>query len=459
MAQSYDVIVIGSGTAGQTAAYDLNEKGLTVGVVEQSDRPGGTCALQGCQAKKWFYEGTEVVARSRHMAGIGIDKPADASWMALRDAKNQFTKGVPQRTVDGLEDAGIDLIRGRARFLDDQSIDVDGRRVSARFFVVATGAVPAPLTFEGSQHLITSDQFMELERLPDHIVFVGGGFISFEFAHFSVRLGSHDARCTILEAGDRVLGPFDKEMVDLLHKASSQAGIAVQCRAQTTAVSPQGEGFTLTLEDGRQIDCDMVVHGAGRVPDIDDLRLKKAGIAFSDKGITVDHHMATATSHIYAVGDCADAIQLARVADAQAHVAAANILNAAKGAKNDQLMDYSVVPAVLFTYPQFGMVGATEAALKKQGVDYTKSFAKELTWPTYRRVGMQAAGYKILVGEKRQILGAHVLSDNATGLINSFALAMVSGIGVDDLYRYSTMTPYPSRESDLLYMLKPLIAS
>ncbi len=459
MAQSYDVIVIGTGTAGQTAAYDLIEQGLTVGVVEGSGRPGGTCALQGCQAKKWFYEGAEVVARSRHMTGIGIDKPADASWMALRDAKNRFTNGVPQRTVDGLEEAGIDLIRGQAHFLDDQSIDVDGRQFSARFFVIATGAVPAPLSFEGSQHLITSNQFMELDRLPDHIVFVGGGFISFEFAHFSVRLGSHDARCTILETGDRVLGPFDKEMADLLQKASDQAGIAVQCHAKTTAVSQTDQGFCLSLQDGRRIDCDMVVHGAGRVPDIDDLKLEKAGIAFSDKGITVDHHMATATSHIYAVGDCADTIQLARVADAEAHVAAANILKAARGANVEQSMDYSAVPAVLFTYPQYGMVGATEEALKRKGVDYTKSFAKELTWPTYKRVGMQAAAYKILVGEKRQILGAHVLSDNATGLINSFALAMVSGIGVDDLYRYSIMTPYPSRESDLLYMLKPLIAS
>jgi glutathione reductase (NADPH) len=459
MPESYDVIVIGSGTAGQTAAYDLTEKGLTVGVVEHSDRPGGTCALQGCQAKKWFYEGSEVVARSRHMTGIGVDKPADASWMALRDAKNRFTKGVPQRTVDGFENAGIDLISGRARFLSDQSLDVDGRQLPARYFVVATGAVPAPLSFEGSRHLITSSQFMELDRLPDHIAFVGGGFISFEFAHFAVRLGSSNARCTILEAGDRVLGPFDREMVELLQDASDQAGIAIKRNATIAAVRQEGEGFSIALEDGRRIDCDLVVHGAGRVADIDDLMLENASIAYTDNGITVDSRMVTSNPHVYAVGDCADSIQLARVADAEAHVAAANIFNAAKDGEDERSIDYSAVPAVLFTYPQYGMVGTTEDALKKSGVEYTKSFAKELTWPTYKRVGMPAAAYKILVGEKRQILGAHVLSDNATGLINSFALAMVSGIDVDSLYQYSIMTPYPSRESDLLYMLKPLISS
>jgi glutathione reductase (NADPH) len=458
MPESYDVIVIGTGTAGQTAAYDLTEKGLTVGVIEHSDRPGGTCALQGCQAKKWFYEGTEVVARSRHMIGIGIETPADASWSALRDAKNRFTSKVPQGTIDGLKDAGIDFIPGRARFLSDQSIDVDGRQFSARYFVVATGAVPTPLPFEGSQHLITSSQFMELERLPAHVVFVGGGFISFEFAHFAVRLGPKDARCTILEAGDRVLGPFDGEMVDLLQDASDQAGIAVQCNATIVAVRREDAGFSIALADGRRIDCDMVVHGAGRVADIADLMLEKADIAYSDNGITVDSHMATSNSHVFAAGDCADTIQLARVADAEAHVASTHIVNAAKGGNDERSMNYSTVPAVLFTYPQYGMVGATEAALQKKGVGYTKSFAKELTWPTYRRVGMRSAAYKILVGENRQVLGAHVLSDNATGLINSFALAMASGIGVDDLYQYSIMTPYPSRESDLLYMLKPLIS-
>jgi glutathione reductase (NADPH) len=255
------------------------------------------------------------------------------------------------------------------------------------------------------------------------------------------------------------LGPFDREMVELLQDASDQAGIAIQRNATIAAVRQEGEGFSIALEDGRRIDCDLVVHGAGRVADIDDLMLENASIAYTDNGITVDSRMVTSNPHVYAVGDCADSIQLARVADAEAHVAAANIFNAAKDGEDERSIDYSAVPAVLFTYPQYGMVGTTEDALKKSGVEYTKSFAKELTWPTYKRVGMPAAAYKILVGEKRQILGAHVLSDNATGLINSFALAMVSGIDVDSLYQYSIMTPYPSRESDLLYMLKPLISS
>jgi glutathione reductase (NADPH) len=121
-------------------------------------------------------------------------------------------------------------------------------------------------------------------------------------------------------------------------------------------------------------------------------------------------------------------------------------------------MDYTAVPAVLFTYPQYGMVGMTEAALQEKGIDYQKSSGDHLGWPTYRRVGMRQAAYKLLVGEEGNILGAHILSDNAAGLINIFTLAMANSISAAALYHQSIMTPYPSRESDIIYMLKPLIS-
>ena len=120
-------------------------------------------------------------------------------------------------------------------------------------------------------------------------------------------------------------------------------------------------------------------------------------------------------------------------------------------------MDYSAVPSVLFTYPQYGMVGATEEALKAEGVSYRKSFGQHLTWPTYRRIGMTSAAYKIIAREDGTLLGAHILSDSAAGIINTIRLAMLNQIPVETLYRQSMMSPYPSRESDMLYMLKPLI--
>ena len=457
MSKGYDVLVVGSGTAGQTAAYELKGNGLTVAVVEHSDRAGGTCALSGCQAKKWFYEGTETVARSRHLSGIGMASAAVASWPELREQKNRFTARVPSNTVKGLQDAGIDFIRGRARFVDRRSIAVEDRRLTARYIVLASGAVPMHLPIEGAQLMLTSSEFMELERLPHRIVFIGGGFISFEFAHFAVRLGPADSRCTILEAGPRPLGPFDEEMVSLLTAASAGEGIDIHCHVKITAIDKAGRGFVVRTEDGRRFETDLVVHGAGRAPNIDDLDLERAGIDRSRRGIKVDEQMATTNPRVYAVGDCAATVQLARVADVEAQVAAANIARKGSGGKPQAAMNYSAVPSVLFTYPQYGMVGATEAALKEKGVTYQKSFGKDLSWPTYKRIGMKSAAYKLLAGENGNLLGAHVLSDNATGLISILTLAMTSRIPVEDLYRQCVMTPYPSRESDIIYMLKPLI--
>ena len=314
-----------------------------------------------------------------------------------------------------------------------------------------------PLPIEDAALMIDSSAFLELERLPRRIIFIGGGFISFEFAHFAARLGPPNTHCTILEAGPRPLGPFDGEMVRLLWEASAQAGIDIHSDVSVTAIEKTADAFAVVTEEGRRFEADLVVHGAGRSPDIDDLDLEQAGVEHARGGITVDEKMATTNPRIYAVGDCAATVQLARVADAEAQVAADAIAGQISGRPSDRVMDYAAVPAVLFTYPQYAMVGATEKTLEEKGVNYRKSAASHLTWPTYRRVGMTSAAYKLLADPNGMLLGAHIISDNATGLINVCALAMINQIPVDKLYRQSIMTPYPSRESDIIYMLKPLI--
>ena len=457
MLKKYDVMIVGSGTAGQTAAYALKESGLNVAMAEHSDRPGGTCALSGCQAKKWFYEGAETVARSRHLEKIGIVLPAVASWPQLRDAKNRFTEKVPGGTVSGLKDAGIDLFRGRARFVDRQMVAVGQQQIEADYIVLATGATPMPLPIDGIDLAIDSSAFLELDDLPRRIVFIGGGFISFEFAHFAVRLGLSDTRCTILEAGPRPLGPFDAEMVGLLADASADEGIDIHCDVAITDIQKADGGFVVSTKDGQPFEADLVVHGAGRAPDIESLDLDRAGIDHSAKGIKVDPNMRTTNSKVYAIGDCAATIQLARVADAEAQVAADNIIARQNGTEQAATMDYSAVPAVLFTYPQYAMVGKTEQMLKDEGGQYKKSAASRLSWPTYRRLGLRSAAYKVLADHDGQVLGAHILSDNATGLINTFSLAMKNHLSVRELYHQNVTSPYPSRESDIIYMLRPLL--
>jgi glutathione reductase (NADPH) len=453
----YDVVIVGSGTGGQTAAFDLNEKGLKVAVVEKSDRPGGTCALAGCQPKKWFYEAAEAIAKSRHLVGRGIAAAPEGNWSQVLRQKRQFTSRIPGGTIENLQNAGIDFVAGTATFLDNKTLSVNGKKIQAKFFVLATGAKPMQLPIEGIEHVITSDDFLELNELPPSMIFIGGGFISFEFAHFAARLGASRQQSVILEVSDRPLGAFDAEMVELLVAASRDEGIEVICSVDIEAIEKHANEFSVRTVQGDSFKADLVVHGAGRVPDLDTLGLDAAGIEYSKHGILVDHSLRTSNRRIFAVGDCAATIQLARVADQEAHVAAANILAELDNGSR-AIMDYRAVPAILFAYPQLAMVGQTEAALTQDQQSYQKSFAKNLGWPTYKRVGLKHAAYKVLVDAKNQILGAHILSDHASGLINTIKQAMLNGTTVNELYQQTLVSPYPTRESDLSYMLKPLLA-
>lgn len=451
-----DVLIIGAGTAGQTAAFDLAAAGYRVTVAEKTAKPGGVCALSGCQAKKWFYELTEIIAKSHHLQGFGIVSPPFVSWKQALDAKNSFTAHVPSETVTGFRDKGIEYIEGGAVFVDSDTVSVNGNLYKPLFTVIATGAIPMPLPIEGRENLATSNDFLDLETMPERIALIGGGFISFEFAHYAARLGARQEGVYILEAMDRPLGPFDTEMVELLLTATRAEGIQVRTGVSITSISRGSSGFIVNLKSGERIETDLVVNGAGRVADIDSLNLQAAGIIFNRHGIEVDGHMTTSNPKVFAVGDCAATLQLARVADCEAHVAAASIA-AHDNHISPPLLDYRAAPAILFTYPQLGMVGKTEDELIREGTQYRKSFAKDLNWPTYRRIGMKHAAYKILVDNDRRILGAHILSDNSTGLINTFKQAMLDGKTVAELHRDNIMSPYPSRESDIIYMLNSLL--
>ncbi len=453
---TFDVVVIGTGTGGQTAALELVAEGLNVATVEQSETPGGICALHGCQAKKYFYEVAEVMAKSTHLRGLGITEPPRVSWQEITTAKNKFTSQVPDNTIDNLKGNGITYLPGKAVFQDSRHITVGDDLIAADFFVVACGAQPMQLPFAGSEHLLTSNDFLALETLPPRLAFVGGGFISFEFAHFAARISNTPRHISILEVGDRPLGPFDHDLVEQLVAASEADGISVSCGVNISAIEKNGAEFIVHFEDGQPLVIDLVVNGAGRVPAIDDLHLQKAGVDFSRRGIQVDAGMKSSVETIFAVGDCVDAIQLARVADREAQVAARNIL-ALKGNGDEDRISYTEVPAVLFSYPQLAMLGKTEEQLIDEKIRYWKNMDTKLSWPTYRRIGLRHAAYKILVDENDRILGAHVLSDNATGIINTFRMAMLHDIDIRRLYQDATMSPYPSRESDILYMLGPLV--
>lgn len=454
--ETYDVIVIGTGTAGQTAAHELAAEGYRVAVAEQSERPGGVCALRGCQAKKWFYEAAEIAARSNHLLGKGVSGLPGFSWEQLLHQKNAFTEKIPEHTVNSLRGNGIAYLQGTARFLDSQTLEVGDSRYRGRYIVIAVGAEPRRLDFEGAELLSSSDDFLELFQPPKRLVCLGGGFISFEFAHFAARLGSESGEVHIVEVGPRPLAPFDGDLVGELVAASEADGIRVHTEVSVSRITRSGAGLQLEGDGGLILEADLIVNGTGRVANLEPLGVEAAGIEADQHGILVDGAMRTSVPTVLAVGDCARSLQLARVADREAKVAAAAITAAETGEEPAEI-DYRAVPSLLFTYPQLGMVGRTEEQLRQDGIDYWKSFDTRLSWPTYRRVGLEYAAYKILVDRDNRILGAHILSDHAAGLINTFKQAMLDGTPAEELYRNNIMTPYPTRESDLIYMLSPFL--
>ena len=452
----YDVIIIGTGTAGQSAALELAAEGYSVAIVESSSSPGGVCALRGCQAKKYFYEVTETVARALHLLGKGVSEPPQINWQQIHEEKNKFTANIPENTVNNMRGNGVAFHQGEARFMDGSTISVDRSTLQADYIVIATGALPRQLDIDGGEHTITSNEFLELKELPRRIAFIGGGFISFEFAHFAARLGGSPGNIHILEVHNRPLQPFDEDMVLKLMKASEDEGINIQTAVTISSIAKNNSTYTITMDNGNTIEVDLVVNSIGREPNIKKLNLEAADVECSANGIRVNSNMQSTNPAIYAVGDCAETLQLARVADMEALTAAGSIVAQMEGSDPPSI-DYTAAPAVLFTYPQLGMVGKTEKQLQTENIKYWKSFEANLSWPTYRRVGMKHAAFKILVDADDCILGAHFLSDNATGLVNTFKEAMLNKTSVVELHRSNIMAPYPSRESDILYMLAPFV--
>jgi glutathione reductase (NADPH) len=447
MGEEYDLIVIGTGSAGRTAAFDCRDAGLSVAIVDER-LFGGTCALRGCDPKKVLVGAAEVVARSRMMEGRGISGAAAVRWEDLIAFERGFTEPFPAMIEEAFADAGIDPFHGHARFTGERTIEVGGVPLAADRFVVATGAVPRRLGVPGEDLLATSDDFLGLDRLPDRIVFVGGGVISFEFAHIAARLG---AEVTILVRGNRALRKFETGLVEMLIAASRAAGIVIRFDLPLFSVQRHGDGVVLSAgKDGKEtFEADLAVHGAGRVPAYAGLGLDRAGIQTDRRGIVVNEYLQSVSNpRVYVAGDANPrGMQLTPVAGRDGALVARNILE-----ENVQTADYTAVPAAVFTLPPLVRVGLTEEEAQAAGMRYRVTSEDTSGWYTSRRIGLAASGYTILTdAEGGRILGAHLLGHNADEIINIFALALREGLGVEALGRM--IWAYPTSAWDIGHMV------
>lgn len=448
MAKTYDLAIIGTGTAAMVAANRVRAAGWSVAVADF--RPfGGTCALRGCDPKKMMVGGAEAADHARRMKGRGVEGAADLDWPGLMTFKRGFTDPVPEKREKAFAENGIDAFHGRVRFTGPNALEIGGAMVEARHILIAAGAEPVRLGIPGEEYLIDNEEFLELETLPKRIALVGGGYIAAEFSHIAARAG---AQVTILQHGERILKHFDPDLVGWLTDKFGELGIDVRKGTEVSSVESTGDGYTVRAKgtDGEvSVDADLVVHAAGRAPALGDLDLDAAGIKHEKGGLVLNEHLQSVSNPaIYAAGDAAQmGPPLTPVSSHDAKVVAANLLEGNKHKPN-----YKGVPSVAFTIPPIAAVGITEAEARENGLKFRMKSERADSWFTARQQAETVYGYKVLVDEHTdRILGAHLVGPHADELINIFALAIRQGLTAEQLK--TTMFAYPTGASDIGSML------
>jgi glutathione reductase (NADPH) len=305
------------------------------------------------------------------------------------------------------------------------------------------------LPFPGAERLVTSDRFLDLDRMASRVLFVGGGYISFEFAHVAARAG---AQVTILHRGPRPLEGFDPDLVDMLVRRSGEAGIRVELGIEVRGVDAAGDSLVVRgVQQGveQSFETDLAVHGAGRVPDLDDLDLDAGGVKREKRGVTVNQFLQSVSNPaVYAGGDAAaNGLALTPKAEHDAGVLTNNLLEG-----NRRTPNYEGIASAVFTIPPLAAVGLTEEAARAAGRRFRVNHQDTAGWFNTRRVGETASGFKVLIEEETDhVLGAHLLGPRADEVINLFAVAIRLRIPARELQQ--VICAYPTYSSDMHYML------
>src|SRR5690554_228865 len=447
--KEYDVFIIGSGTAGKTIAYDCAKEGMSVAIADNREF-GGTCANRGCDPKKVLVGITEAFQLSKKLERKGIVKAPKIDWAGLQKYKSTFTVAVPAVTERDLKEAGIIMYHQSPKFLDENTLSVEGKTVKAKKIVIATGLKPFELKIPGREHLKVSDHFLEMEELPESIVLVGAGYIGMEFAHIAARCG---AKVTVIEAGNRPLVGFEEEIVSHLTEASKKLGIEFIFNARVSEVEKLQKNYRISYQKNgktESVTARLVFNTAGRVPSIDDLDLENGNVSLEKKGISVNEYLQNPTNpSVYACGDvsASGSLPLTPTSSQEARIVSLNIR---KG--NHTKMDFPPVPSVVFTIPQLATIGLTEEEAKEKGYEYVVEYKSIPKWFNAKRINEEVYAYKTIVDKKRNIiLGAHIISSEAGEMINLFVLAMCGKLTTDDLK--AMIFAYPTWGNDIKGMV------
>ncbi len=442
----FDYFVIGAGSGGVRSARIAAGHGAKVGIAEEH-RVGGTCVIRGCVPKKLLVIGAHFAEDLEDAARFGWQLGAKRfDWPTLRDNVLAEVDRLNRAYQATLDSHGVESFHARAELAGPQRVRVGDREVTARHVLVATGARPhVPEDIPGAAHGITSNEVFHLDRLPERIAIVGGGYIANEFAGIFHELG---CRVTQIVRGNRLLKGWEPALADRLLQIAMQKHLDIRLNCAPTAVERLADGsLRIALASGQAVEADALLWAVGRIPNADGLGLEALGVTRRNRGeIAVDAHGTTSLPWLHAVGDVTDRMQLTPIAIREGHALADTLFGA-----TPWTVDYDHVPSAVFSHPPLASVGLTEPEAREKlgGVRiFTANFRPMKNVLAGRD---ERALYKLVVDAATdRLVGAHMIGPDAPEILQALAVAVKAGLTKAQLD--ATVALHPTMAEELVLM-------
>ncbi len=433
---NYDVIFIGSGHACNHGAIMLKLAGKNVAMVEQ-DKNGGTCTNFGCDAKIVLDGPFEYQEGIKRYADLGIEAPA-INWNSLMAYKKQTIGMFDPMLGQAFTGMGIDILKGHGYITDAHTVEVDGKPYTAEYIVIGSGARDSKMDAPGSEYVHDSRDFLDLDEMPERLVFVGAGIISMEFASMALALGK---QVTIVHHSNRPLRAYYEKHVNNMVEKMKQQGAAFLFGESVASVEKCGDAYRINTKSGKSIEADYVLNATGRIANVENMGLEALGIAASGRGIQVDEYMRTAVPNIYASGDVADkkVPKLTPTAEFESNYIAANILGF-----NPAPIQYPVVPNLVFTLPRIAQVGVSVAQAQAHPEEYRIEevpFGMTQSWVNNREMDAEIT---YVFDKEGYLVGAALYSAEAAMMLDFLTLVIqkrISGLELGQMiFAFPTQT-------------------
>ncbi|HEY9608195.1 glutathione-disulfide reductase [Allocoleopsis sp.] len=422
MTYDYDLFVIGAGSGGIATARRAAQYGAKVGIAEYSQL-GGTCVNRGCIPKKLMVYSSHFPHLFEDAQGYGWSPvQSTLDWQKMITAVNKELErlnGVYQRMIDN---AGVELINGYAKFLDPHTLEINDRKITANKILIAVGGHPYKPDIPGIEHAIISDDMFRLQEQPKHIAIIGTGYIGVEFACIMNGLGS---KVTLLDRNDLILRGFDDDLRAGIQEGMQQHGIEILNHAQAAAIEKTSEGLKLAIANSNvTVTADVILSATGRRPSLQNMGLENAGVEIAKGAVAVDEYSRTNQPHIFAVGDCTNRVNLTPVAINEGRAFA----DTEFGGQSRQ-MAYDNIPSAIFSTPEGATVGLTETQARKNWGEAVKCYRAKFR-PMYHTLSGrdEKTMVKLVVEEDTQkVVGAHMIGEHAAEIIQGIAIALKMG--------------------------------